>query len=414
MPETFFVHELPNGMMLLCQPMEGVASAALTLAITAGSARDPAEAEGSAAVAAEWCLRGAGRRDTRQLNDALDSLGCQHHQSVRSEHLQFSAAQLGRNLGQVLEIYADILRRPRLADETFAPCRDLIAQDLAALADEPARHCNIMLMEKFFPAPLARCAYGRAESLAAMKTETLRAHLQAHLGPNGAILAVAGAVDWDALRAQAEALFGDWSGPTPAPPEPRTPEGGFTHVPKDSAQAHVALAHQAVCTGDERHYAARMAQTVLSAGMSSRLFTEVREKRGLAYHVSTQYHSLKDMAGMFTYAGTLPERAQETFEVVVAELRHLAEGISADELARAVTQLKSALVMQGESTSARADALAGDWYHLGRLRGLAELSGRIEAVTADQVLSYVREYPARNLTILVLGPDPIDPGAVEA
>ena len=111
---------------------------------------------------------------------------------------------------------------------------------------------------------------------------------------------------------------------------------------------------------------------------------------------------------MFTYAGTTPEKAQETFDVTVDQLRGIADGIADDEIVRARTQLKSSLVMQGESTSARANALAGDWYHLHRLRGLDELSKAIDAVTIDNVLGYLRDYPADKLTVLYIGPEPID------
>jgi len=206
----------------------------------------------------------------------------------------------------------------------------------------------------------------------------------------------------------AEALLGDWDSPAPPPPALTDPPDGATHVTKDSAQAHIALAHRAPTILDASYYPARLAATVLSGGMSSRLFTEIREKRGLVYHVSTQYHSLKDHAGMFTYAGTPPERAQETLEAVVAELRRLAEGVTQEEMARTRTQLKSALVMQGESTGARATALANDWYQLGRLRSLHEISDAIDAVGADDVLAYLRAYPAEDFTVLTIGPQALD------
>jgi len=413
-PELFHVKELPNGMTLVGQPMENVSSAAMTFQVCAGSSRDADGLGGTAAVAAEWVLRGAGDRDTRQLHDALDALGCQHHESVRSEHIVFSTAQLGRNLHDVLAIYADILRRPRLADEPFAQCVALAMQDLAALEDEPARKCNTLLREKFYPFPLGRCQLGSAESLQALTAKAVREHVAGAFSPAGAILSVAGNVDWDAFCRDAQALFGDWSTPPSPRPSPTAPAGGVTHIPKDSAQCHIALAHAAWPLRDDTHLSARMARTVLSAGMGSRLFTEVREKRGLAYHVATMYHSLKDHAGMFTYAGTVPDKAQETFDVTVGELRRLAEGISDDELTRAKTQLKSSLVRQGESTGARAEALASGWYHLKRVRGLDELSREIDAVTVDDVLAYLHDHPADKFTVLVIGPEPVDTGTPDS
>lgn len=413
MSEQFHVKELAGGLTLLGQPMTNVSSSAIDLVVPAGASHDPPGRAGAAAVAGEWCFRGAGERDTRSLNDAFDALGCRHHESVRSIHVGISATQLGRNLGDVLAILADVLRRPRLGDDTFEPCRALTEQDLAAMEDEPARKCNIMLREKFYPPPLGNCIFGTQEDLRALTPQAVREHTLARLTPAGSILAVAGSVDWQELCDVVEACFGDWSAPPPPPVETRDPAGGVTHVHKDSAQTHITLAHRAVPAGGGQYCAARLAEAVLSAGMSSRLFTEVREKRGLVYHVSSRYHSLKDVAGMFTYAGTVPDKAQETFDVTVGELRRLADGIEAEELARAKTQLKSSLVMQGESTAARAAALSGDWYHLGRLRSLRELADAIDNVTVEQVLAYLNDFPARDFTVLVIGPEPVDTGAAE-
>ena len=414
MTEEMFVHELPNGMTLVGQKMPNVSSAAMTVLVPGGASRDAGGCEGAAAIAADWCMRGAGNRDTRSLHDALDSLGCRHGEHAHSEHIGFSTAQLGRNLPEVLEIYADVIRRPGLQEATFEPCRDLVRQDLAALEDEPAHKCSVVMREKFYPYPLGRCIYGRAESLAAMTAENARTHVRDLFTPAGCILSAAGKIDWDALRKLAEARFGDWRAAAPEPVATLQAQGGSTHIRKQTSQVHIALAHKSAPLGDRRYYAARMAESILSGGMSSRLFTEVREKRGLVYHVSSQYHCLKGLAGMFTYAGTRPEAAQETFDVTVRELRRLAEGIGQDELARSRTQLKSALVMQSQSTVARAAALAADFYYLGRLRSLEEVSQAVDNVTADDVLAYLKDFPADGFTTLVIGPKPLDTTSAES
>lgn len=408
MEERFFVKELPNGLTLLAEPMDNVSSAAMALVLPAGAACDPPEAAGAASITAEWCMRGAGDRDSRQLNDALDDLGCQHEESVRGEELTLTSVQLGRNLPKVLEIYADVLRRPRLADETFAPSRQLVAQDLAALEDEPARKCMMLVRETFYPFPLGRCPYGTAETLQAATAETIREHAGRSFGPSGAIFAFAGNVDPEELDRLVERHFGDWAGEPVAAPRPTPQPAGVTHVEKDSAQSQIALAYPSVTIRDERYYPARLAATVLSGGMSSRLFTEVREKRGLVYHVSAKYGSLIDHAGVFVYAGTRPELAQQTLDVTVGELRRLAEDIEPAEIDRARTQLKSALVMQNESTSARAAQLAGDWRHLHRLRPLEEISDAIDATTREQVLDYAAAYPPEPMTVLTIGPKTLD------
>ena len=285
MAEELRIQQMSNGLTVVGQPMEQVSSAAMSFLVPAGASHDPAGAEGAAMIAAEWCLRGAGDRDTRQLNDALDSLGCQHQEHVHGGHIQFSAATLGTNLPAVLGIYADILRRPRLEEIAFDPCRALIAQDLAALEDEPAQKCTLLLQERFYPWPLGRSPYGTAESLGSIKSQAVRQAVAEGFTPAGAILGVAGKLDWRHLCETVERSFGDWKGPPARAPEV-PPLGGVVHLSKPSAQVHIALAHPAVPIADRRHYAARHGRTILSGGMSSRLFTEVREKRGLVYHVS--------------------------------------------------------------------------------------------------------------------------------
>ena len=414
MAEEFYIDQLPNGLTLLGQRMSHVSSAALAVAMPAGSAYDPGPQAGAASIASQWFLKGAGGRDNRQLNDALDSLGSQHNEQVHCEHLMFSSAQLGSNTAQVLEVYADILRRPRLEDESFDSCRQLTRQDLASLEDEPARKANLLLREKFYPYPLGRNPYGTDQTLQQLTPDQLRRHLKRTVGPREAIFAVAGAFDWEQLRRQVLELFGDWQGEAP-PPLPVTPLGSTTtHISKPSAQTHITMAHPTVTLSDELYYPARLAVAVLSGGMSSRLFTEVREKRGLVYHVSSRYHSLRDYAGIFTYAGTTPAKAQETFDVTFGEIRRLGEGIEDEEMDRARVQLKSALVMQGESTGARAVALSNDWHHLRRLRGLEEISAAIDAVTTDRVLDLLRRHPPRNMSVLVIGPDPINTAALDS
>jgi predicted Zn-dependent peptidase len=403
---------MSNGLTVVGEQMEQVSSAAMTILVPQGAANDPSGREGAALVTSEWRLRGAGDRDTRRLNDALDALGCQHHEDVLSELSRFSTASLGRNLPAVLEIYADILRRPRLEDATFEPCRSLAMQDLSSLEDEPSQKCDLLLRERFFPWPLGRSAYGSAESLAGLTAPAVRQAVADIFTPQGAILAVAGKFDWQELCDTVDRCLGDWRGPAPQRVQTAPAHNGAMHVAKPSAQVHIALAHPAVVMSDPRYYAARVAGTVLSGGMSSRLFTEVREKRGLVYHVSCHYHSLKDQAGMFTYAAALPAKGQTTLEVTVGEIRRLGDGIEAEELDRAKVQLKSAVVMQGESTAARATALAGDWYHLGRLRPLAEISDAIDRVPLEEVLAYARQFRPDRFTVLVIGPEPLDTGTL--
>ena len=143
----------------------------------------------------------------------------------------------------------------------------------------------------------------------------------------------------------------------------------------------------------------------LGGGMSSRLFTEVRERRGLCYSVSAGYHTLRDRAAVFCYAGSSAQRAQETLDVTLGELRRLAQGIDAAELRRLKARIKTELIMQQESSFARSSSIAREWYHIGRARTLEELEQIVDGLTCEDINDYLAQNPPREFTIVTVGPD---------
>jgi predicted Zn-dependent peptidase len=178
---------------------------------------------------------------------------------------------------------------------------------------------------------------------------------------------------------------------------------GHTHLEKDTTQTQIVIGYPSVPFGDPEYYAALGAVQVLSGGMGARLFTEVREKRGLCYAVSANYQTFKQVAGVLCYAGTTTERAQETLDVTVGELRRMIDGVTEEEVQRVRAGLKSSVIMQEESTSSRAGALASDWYYLGRIRSTEEIHDAIEALSPMSILDHVKKYPPRDFTIVTLG-----------
>jgi predicted Zn-dependent peptidase len=185
-------------------------------------------------------------------------------------------------------------------------------------------------------------------------------------------------------------------------------QGKYTHLDNDGAQVHIGLMTGTVKPTDEDYYNVRIAISVLSGGMSARLFTEVREKRGLCYAIRARYHGLKEAAGIMCYAGTTPDKAQETLDCIINEFKRLGEGITEDEIARAKVGLKSSLILQSESSSSRAGAIASDYYILGRVRSLDEIKNRIEATSVDSVLTFLRNNPFREFTVVTIGPKQVN------
>jgi predicted Zn-dependent peptidase len=405
--QQIFQQTFANGLTLLLERMDHVRSAAVNFLVPAGCVYDPPDRLGLVSILSELITRGAGERDSRALSLAMEGLGLDHSESVGQLHMRFWGSTLARSIPAALEIYADILLRPHYPEEDLDAVKALSLQELQSLEDEPRAKVMVELRRRFWPAPLGQDRRGTPESIEAISIDDIRALHRARFQPRGTILSVAGNIDWEPLRDQVGKLFGDWPGTATAPPELRPPVSGQTHMDKDTVQTQIVIAYPSVPFGHAEYYDALGAVQVLSGGMGARLFTEVREKRGLCYSISASYQTFKQVAGVLCYAGTTTERAQETLDVTVGELKRLTEGVSAEEVQRVCAGLKSSVIMQEESTSSRAGALASDWYYLGRVRPVEEVQAAIDAITPASILAHVKKYPFRDFTIVTLGKHPL-------
>ncbi len=409
MPEpTIVSHRYDNGLVLVAEEIPSVRSAAFTFLLPAGAAFEPEDRGGAAAMLAEWITRGAGDLDSRELIGALDSLGVSHSEGAQTAHTTISAATLGRNLVPALSLFADVVRRPMLDDDEVEPIRALAVQSLQGIEDDPGTKVVYELRRRHYPDPWGRPAVGTVEGVQSATPDDLRAFHEATYRPNGAILAVAGAIDWDELRGAVGELLGDWQ-PKPDPKVQVRPAGPKRdHILKETQQTQIALAYPSVTIHHPDYYLARAATAILGGYSSARLFTEVREKRGLCYTVYASYESHKDRAAVVGYAGTSTDRAQETLDVTLSEIARLADtGVEEEELETMRAGLKSSLIMQQESSMSRSTSLASDWYHLGRVRPLDEVSAALDALTPEAVSDFAAKQNVRDLTLLTLGPTPL-------
>ena len=397
-------HVLSNGMVILGEPMEAVESVAFGFMLPAGAAHLPEGCCGASNVIADWIFRGAGRKDSRQLGDALDGLGLARGRSVGSSHITIGAALEAGNLAPALDLYADIILRPNLKDDQFKLARQLAIDEVLSLDDDPRQKVMLKLRERFYPSPLGRSTVGEIAELKNLTAETSKQIVADRFNLSRTIFTVAGKYDFDSVCSRLEGLFASEQSRSEEAITLGPSQGKYTHMDNDGAQVHIGLMTETVKPTDEDYYNARVAVSVLSGGMSARLFTEVREKRGLCYAIGARYHGLKEAAAMMCYAGTTPDKAQETLDCIVGEFHRLREGISEEEIARAKVGLKSALILHSESSSSRAGAIGSDYYILGRVRSLDEIKDEIEATRVESVLGFLREHPFDNFTIVTIGP----------
>ncbi|MCS7033337.1 MAG: insulinase family protein [Phycisphaerae bacterium] len=404
MSDPFFQSTFANGLVLAAERIPGMHSAAMTLLVPAGSSGDPETIAGSATVLADLILRGAGSRDNRSLTEHLDSLGLQRSSSAGVYHLRLSAAAPAENVMAGLEAFADVVRRPRLPADGFEAARELTRQSLAGIEDEPRQKLSVALREVYFPWPLGRNPLGTFQTLDAMTLQAVREDHRRRFVPRGAIFAFAGKLDFDRLHDRIGALFGDWPDSSPPELKPVPSQRKWLFIPQKSEQTHIGLAWPTVDETHEDSYVARLACDILGGGMSSRLFSEVRERRALCYAVSVGYASLKGLGCFMGYAGSSNDRAQATLDCILEETRRLANGVTADELQRAKVGLKANTIMSGESTSARASAVAHDVFLRGRIRSIDEIKQSIDAVTLDRINAFVASASSIRPTVVVLGP----------
>lgn len=403
MIHRIFSHTYPNGLVLVAEPMAALQSAAFTFLVPAGCVCDPANRGGLSSFACEMSLRGAGERDSRQFILDLDSLGVERAEGVSSAHASYSGATVAENLPKTLAIYADLLQRPHLPNDQIEAGRLAMLQEIRAVEDEPAQKVMIELRRRHYPEPWGWPAQGDEEAIEATTIEDIRRHFRRCYRPNGTVLGVAGRVDWEQLKETVGELLGNW----PAGSENAVVETlgacRYEHLPHESQQTQIGVAYTSVPYRHPDYFQAWGSVGVLSGGMSARLFTEVRERRGLCYSVYASQHTLLHRGAVFCYCGTGADRAQETLDVILGELRRLSQGITDAELDRLKARIKSALIMQQESSSARSSSLARDWYHLGRARTLDEVGQIIDSLSSRSINAYLAEHPPVDFTVVTLG-----------
>ena len=415
MKQTLQTATLDNGITLLGEFLPGVESVSVSFHVAAGSVCDSFATDetgrsccGLATLAGELMLRGAADRDSKQLVAALDNAGVQWSQSVSMSHGSFAGAMVARQLPDSLKIYADILRRPLLDQHQFDPARQVVLQNLAGTEDDPTHRPMLALRKAHYPSPWGFPSEGTSADVSELVHSDVKHFVSTSVQPRDMIISVAGQLDWPEFVQQIKDLFGDWQGQPPPPISLGGRGEKICHVPYDSQQTHIALAWDVPPYRDPDSLQATAALAVLGGGSSSRLFTEVREKRGLCYSVSAGYQTQRDIAAAMAYSGTTADRAQETLDVMVHEIATLPGTITEDELARVKARAKSSLVMQQESTAARAGAMARQWFHLGRVRTLAEDLQRLDELSVESIENWLAKNPLEDITTVFLGRDPLE------
>ncbi len=408
LPPNYFYHRLPNGIEMLGQYMPSLSSITFGFQLDAAVIHEPEEKLGLAHLFEYMLFQGTKQKDARALNEAFESLGARKGTSTGMETTQVWSQIVHTKLEATLALIHEIITTPTFPKDELEQMRNIVLQEIRRRQDEPMSRIFDLVRADFYKGTaLARLSLGTNESVRSLQRADLQAFWKARYEPNNVLFSIAGKFDWDSVVGQIEGLFGSWEGQaTPSPIQVPHPTTSVALEHQDGKQEHLGLMFPFPRYTDPDYYAGLVISEVLGGNMASRLFVEVREKRGLVYGISAGLAGNKQIGAMRIYAGTTPEQAHECLQVIVNELHKLEqEGITADELERAKVQLKSEHIMRSEGSGARMGAIARSWWYERRIKTIQEIKESIDAVTQEQILNVLQRFsPLNPLTVAAIGP----------
>ncbi|MCA0927726.1 M16 family metallopeptidase [Ruegeria profundi] len=383
--------QLKNGFRIVSEHMPGLQSAAIGIWVTAGGRHERIEQNGIAHFLEHMAFKGTARRTSLQIAEAIEDVGGYINAYTSREVTAYYARVLKDDVALAMDVIGDIVLNPIFDPREIEVERGVILQEIGQAYDTPDDVIFDWLQEQsYHDQPLGRTILGPSERVSAFSREDLSAFVAEHYGPEQMILSAAGAVDHDDLMKLAEEMFGHLQPRKGLIPEAARFTGGEARQEKELEQAHFALAFESPGYRDDAIYTAQIYSTALGGGMSSRLFQEVRETRGLCYTIFAQTGAYADTGTTTIYAGTSAEQVEELATITIDEMKRAADDMSAEEVARARAQMKAGMLMGLESPSNRAERLARLVQIWGRVPTLEDTVAKIDAVSTEDVRNFAQ------------------------
>lgn len=375
---------LPNGFRVISERLPGVRSAAVGVWVDVGTRHEPAPLNGIAHLLEHMVFKGTTTRSAKEIACAIEAVGGSLNAWTSREHTAFHARVLAEDVPLAVELISDILTNPLFDERELVKECEVVVQEIGQVEDTPDDLVFDLFQEQAYPdQPLGRSILGTVDTIRAMRREALVEFMATHYAPERMVLAAAGAIDHAQLVELAQRWFQDRK-PRLAPAfAPARYVGGRKSDGRDLEQVHLCLGLEGVSYRDPDYWAVQVLATALGGGMSSRLFQEVRENRGLCYEIEVFSSSFSDTGLFAIYTGTAPESLSELVDVTARETRALVLDPQPEEIERAKAQLKAGLVMSLESCAGVADSIARQLLIFGRRVPVEEMLAKIEAVDRE-------------------------------
>jgi predicted Zn-dependent peptidase len=400
------VTRLPSGLAVITDSMPHLESASLGVWVGAGSRDERPDEHGISHLLEHMAFKGTKRRTARQIAETIEAVGGDLNAATSVESTGYFARVLKADVSLALDVLSDILSEPTFDPEELKREQNVIVQEIGATEDAPDDLVFDRLQEIAFPGqPVGRSILGTPETVRSFTPARLRSYLARNYRGPDMIVAAAGAVSHQQVVAEAEARFASFAGSAGPQPEAATFSGGTRVETRDLEQVHIAMALHGVPVKDASLHSLQVFTNVLGGGMSSRLFQEVRENRGLCYTISAFHMPYSDTGLFGLYAGTDEADAPELMRVVIDQIGNATETLNQAEVNRAKAQMKAGLLMALESSEARVAQIARQMLAYGRPIPLEEIVAKVDAVTVESARAAGRALVERGRpAIAALGP----------
>jgi predicted Zn-dependent peptidase len=405
MTDAIRLTRLPSGLTVVSEKMPRVETVSIGAYVNAGTRHESAAENGVSHFLEHMAFKGTARRDAAAIAREIENVGGHLNAYTSRENTAFYAKVLKEDAGLAADILGDILTHSTFVPDELERERGVILQEIGQANDTP----DDIVFDHFQATAFSSQAMGRPvlgteETIKGMSREALTGYMRRHYGPTRMVLAAAGAIEHEELLEMAGRHFGQLPTCQDAAAEPARYTGGEFREERDLDQVHLVFGFPSVAATDPLHTATQVLSTLLGGGMSSRLFQEIREKRGLVYSIYSFASPFQD-GGLFAiYAGTGEDQAAELVPVTLEELRRVQTDVTQEELDRAKAQLRASLLMSLESTGSRCEQLARQLQVHGRIIPTEETKARIAAVTIEQVQQAAARAFRAKPTLTALGP----------
>ncbi|MFC1510761.1 M16 family metallopeptidase [Candidatus Margulisiibacteriota bacterium] len=398
--------ELNNGLKIMTEQLPTMRSVTMGILIGTGSASENRQESGISHFIEHMLFKGTPKRSAFEIAHALDSVGGKINAFTAKEQTMYYAVVLDKHIDLAVDILCDILLNSKFEPKDMELEKKVVLEEIKMYEDTPDELIHDFFSEKILHGhPIAKPTIGFEDSIKAISRERIDGYMEKWYSPQNTIISLAGGIPKDATERIMSYLHG-WKGlePIPKPIEPEI-TGSINLKRKKTEQVHLCLGVKGPSQTDENRYPYSILDTILGGSMSSHLFQEVREKRGLAYSIFSTVAPFRNFGIAYVYAGTSQKNLQKVIEVILDQFKKLKrQGVTAEELSRAKEYLKGTLVLGMEATSARMSWLARSEFYYNRVMTIDEVFDKVDKITQDDIVRLANHYfRDEHLTLAVIG-----------